>query len=123
MSITKQTAWPIFRSVALGQPEGEQALIRMNALEFEAYSGFKDDFELDLAKIGIEAQNEAATINEDNPDLVAELGVVPPNRWTADEYTKAVSMFKGSKFEQLHLSAMFRIPNTELLLELAKPQP
>lgn len=122
MSITKQSAWPIFKAVALGQPEGEQALIRMNATEFEAYSGLKEDFELELAKISIEANNEAATIQADNPELLAELELTPLNRWKAEEYTKAVSMFKGSKYEQLHLSAMFRFSNNELLLDLAAPQ-
>jgi len=122
MSITKQSAWPIFKAVALGQPEGEQALIRMNATEFEAYSGLKEDFELELAKIGVEAQNEAATIWEAHPNTKEVLETITPSRWTADNYWSLVSIFKGSKYEQLHLSALFRFSNNELLLDLAAPQ-
>jgi len=122
MSITKQSAWPIFKAVALGQPEGEQALIRMNAIEFEAYSGLKEDFELELAKIGIAAQNECAALWEAHPSTKEVLESMSPTRWTADHYWSLVSIFKGSKYEQLHLSAIFRFENTALLLDLAAPQ-
>jgi hypothetical protein len=120
MTLTKQSAWSIFKGTALGQPEAKQAIDSMHHGEFEAYDCWREDFEMAIAQIGVEAQNEAATIQEDNPELMVELQATPMNRWKAEEYTKAVSMFKGSKFEQLHLSAMFRVANNELLLDLAK---
>jgi len=121
MSITKQSAWTIFKGLALGQAEAKQAILRLTKGEVEAYECWVEDFNYEIAKIGVEANNEAATIKEDNPVLMAELESMSPSRWTADNYVALVSLFKGSKFEQLHLAAMFRFSNTELLLELAEP--
>lgn len=119
-SITKEQAWVIFEAKALGQREGEKALVRMTDEEMAAYEVFAEQFEMAVAQIGVAAQNEAATIQADNPELMVDLQAKSMDRWMAEDYSKAVSMFKGSKFEQLHLSAMFRIQNNELLLELAK---
>ena len=120
-TLTKQIAWTIFKGVAQGQKEAEKALARLTKGEFEAYDCWREDFEFEVAKVRIEAQNEAAGIRDDNPILMAELEPLHPSRWTAEDYTKLVSIFKGSKYEQLHLSAMFRVNNAELLLELAEP--
>lgn len=121
MTITPTQAWTIFRADKLGQPEGKSALANMTGPERQAYEVLADDFDLKLAQIGVEAQNEAATIAGDNPTLIAEVETTKPHNWTVDHYVGMVSMFKGSKFERLHLSAMFGIPNNELLLELVKP--
>jgi len=122
MSLTKQSAWTIFKGVSLGQPEAKAALDRLTKGEFEAYECLKEDFELELAKIGVEANNEAATIWEAHPNTKEVLETITPSRWTADNYWSLVSIFKGSKYEQLHLSALFRFNNNELLLDLAAPQ-
>lgn len=120
MSITKQSAWTIFKGLKLGQPEATTALNALTKDEFEAYQCLEEDFEMAVAKIGAEAQNEAAKIWEDHPSTLAALSAIKTNLWTAEEYTKLVSLFKGAKYEQLHLSAQFRITNNELLLDLAK---
>jgi len=122
MSITKQSAWTIFKGVSLRQAEAKQALDLLTKDEFEAYECLREDFEFEVAKVGVEAQNEAVTIREDNPVLMAELEPLHPSRWTADNYVALVSLFKGSKYELLHLSAMFRVNNAALLLDLAAPQ-
>jgi len=122
MSITKQTAWPIFKAVALGQPEGRGAIARMTKGEFEAYECLKEDFEFEIARVSVEAQNEAAGIWEAHPNTKEVLETITPSRWTADNYWSLVSIFKGSKYEQLHLSAMFRFTNNEVLLDHAAPQ-
>ena len=121
-SITKESAWTIFKSHALGQPEAEAALVRMTDEEMDAYECWVEDFQLKLAQIGAEAQNEAAAIWAEHPSTKEALYAIGPSRWTADNYWSLVSIFKGSKFEQLHLSAMFHFSNNELLLELAKPE-
>lgn len=123
MSITKQQSWFIFEAVSLGQQEGHAALAALIGEDNDSYLAHKEEFEMEIAKVGVEAQNEAAAINEDNPELIAELSSKPINRWLSEDYTKAASMFKGSKYEALHLSAMFRFSNNDLLLELVKPQP
>ena len=121
MSLTKQSAWSIFKGIVLNQSEAKQAILRLTKPEHDAYECWVEDFQMEVSKIGVEANNEAATIKEDNPALMAELDSLAPSRWTADNYVALVSLFKGSKFEQLHLSGMFRFSNNELLLELAEP--
>lgn len=121
-SITKESAWAIFEGIALGQRESAKALARLTKPEFEAYECWKEDFELALQTVGVEAQNEAVRVWNDNPVLKAKMETVSPTRWMAEDYINVVSVFKGTKYEQLHLSAMFRFENAKLLLELAKPQ-
>lgn len=122
MTITKPQAWDIFRLEKLEGPlQIGGPADHLTKQEFEQYESFAEEFDLELAQIGIEAQNEAATIWGDNPKLVAELSALKGYDWTAEHYTKLVSLFKGSKFEKLHLSAQFRVSNNELLLELVKP--
>lgn len=121
MSITKQAAWLIFRAEKLGHKEAEAALTNLSKEDFDAYEEFAEGFDMEIAKIGIEAQNEAATIAADNPELHAEINAIKPYNLTSDHYVKVVSLFKGTKFERLHLSAAFRVQNAELLLELVKP--
>lgn len=123
MSLTKESAWTIFKAKALGQPEGEAALARMTKPEREAYECLTEDFELAVQIVGVEAQNESVTVWNDNQELKAELEAKSPTRWTAEDYIKLVSIFKGTKYEQLHLSALFRFENAALLLELAVPRP
>lgn len=120
MSITKEKAWTIFRADKLGQIEGQQAVDAMNRDEFEAYESYAEEFDFEIAKIGVEAQNEAAAIIERNSEVIKLDGIKPYN-FTANHYWTLISQFKGSKFETLHLSAMFGVPNNELLLELVKP--
>ena len=120
MSLTKQKAWVIFRADKLGHEEAEQALGNMSKDAFDAYECYAEDFELEIAKIGVEAQNEAATLTAANSHY-EYLTVMKPWQLRAIDYVTLVNIFKGSKFEQLHLSAMFRVNNAELLLELVKP--
>lgn len=119
-TLTKEKAWVIFRADKLQQPEGEAALAHLSKDEFEAYEAFAEEFEMELAQIGVEAQNEAAAIMEANPDL-KYFETVKPSNWYAADYRALVLPFAGSKYERLHLSAMFRVQNAELLLELVKP--
>lgn len=122
MSITKEQAWGIFRAEKLEGPQQSGGPAdHLNKEDFEAYENFAEEFEMKLAQIAVEAQNEAATIAEDNPTIVAEVEALEPYDWTADHYVRVVSLFKGSKFEKVHLSAAFRVPNGPLLLELVKP--
>lgn len=119
-SITKEKAWDIFRADKLGHEEGQQALVNMTDLEMDDYQTYEQIFEMKLAQIGVEAQNEAAAIMEANPEL-QYLTTKPLYSWTVADYTNVVKPFEGSKYEKLHLSAMFRVQNNELLLELVKP--
>jgi len=119
-SLTKEKAWVIFRADKLQQIEGKAALDALTKEEFDAYECYAEDFDLELAKIGIEAQNEAAALTEVNI-VFEELQMKPQHTWVADDYARLVKQFEGSNFEQLHLSAMFRVPNGELLLDLVKP--
>lgn len=121
MTVSQADAWAIFRANKLGQPEGEAAQVTMTDDEMEVYLGHAAGFEMKLAQIAVEAQNEAATIAEDNPELVAEVEALEPYDWTADHYVRVVSLFKGTKYEKLHLSHTFRIANGELLLAMVKP--
>lgn len=121
-SITKESAWAIFKANALGQPEAEAAIERMTSDEVDAFDCWVEDFQLALHVVGVEAQNEAVKVWNDNPELKAEMETVSPSLWKAEDYIKLVSIFKGTKYEQLHLSGLFRFSNAELLLDLAKPQ-
>lgn len=120
-TLTKEKAWVIFRADKLQQIEGKAALDTMTGPEFRAYEAFAEEFDMDLAQIGVEAQNEGVTIWEAHPNTQEALSQIPQHSWTADNYWSLISIFKGSKFETLHLSAMFGVPNNELLLELVKP--
>jgi hypothetical protein len=121
IDLTKEKAWVIFRADKLGHIEGKAAVDALSKEEFDAYECYAEDFELELAKIGVEAQNEAAAIWEEYPTTKAVLESIKPYNWTTDEYGELLEVFRGSKFEKLHLSAMFRVNNAELLLELVKP--
>lgn len=120
MTINKVLAWTIFRADKLQQPEGKAAVDALSKSDFEAYEIFAEQFDMELAQIGVEAQNEAAAIMEKHPELHA-LELIRPSNWNAMDYRMLVTPFEGSKFERLHLSAMFRVANAELLLELVKP--
>jgi hypothetical protein len=120
MSLTKQSAWAIFEGEKLGKAEAVTALNALTKPEFEAYQCWAEDFELAVAKIGVEAQNEAARVWEGNPNLVAELQSKKPYLWTVEDYICLVGVFRGTLYEELHLSAQFRIANHQLLLDLAK---
>jgi hypothetical protein len=121
MGLTHQSAWLIFKSDKLGQPEGKSALAAMTGPEFQAYECLAEDFEFELAKIAVEANNEAAAIIASHPTTYEVLEAKKPWEWNAYHYRLAVTPFEGSKYEQLHLSAMFRIANNELLLDLIRP--
>lgn len=121
MSLTPHAAWLIFRADKLGQEEGKAALKNMTGPEFQAYECLVEDFEFQLAQIGVEAQNEAAALWDTRPATKNMLEYIKPYLWTAYHYEELVSVFKDSKYEQLHLSAFFRVQNAELLLDLVKP--
>lgn len=118
--MSKLNAWTIFRAEKLGHEEAEDALSNMTEDESEQYAERVKEFEMELAQIGIEAQNEAAALTEGNDDI-AYLQNVKPWDWKATDYVTVVEVFKESKFEKLHLSALFRINNSEILLDLVKP--
>lgn len=120
MTLTKEKAWVIFRADTLQQPEGKAALNAMTKAEFEAYECYAEEFDLEIAQIGMEAQNEAAALTEGSI-VLDMLQAKKQHSWTAADYINLISVFRDSKFETLHLSAMFRVPNNELLLELVKP--
>lgn len=121
MSLTPHAAWLIFKADKLGEEEGKAALKAMTGPEFQAYEALVEDIEFRIAQIGVEAQNEAAAIIEAHPNTREVIESLEPYNLTADHYWAIISPFKGSKFEELHLSAMFRVQNAELILELAKP--
>jgi hypothetical protein len=112
--MTKETAWVIFRADKLGQPEAKAAIDALTEDEWNSYQSHTEEFDYKLAQIGIEAQNEA------HPEMqIAESKSA--YLWVAEDYRKVVTVFEGSKYEKLHLSALFGIANNELLLELVKP--
>lgn len=118
-TLTKDKAWAIFHAQKLGQPEAATAIDTLTEDEWNSYQSHCEEFEMKLAQIGIEAQNEGAAIWE-----AAGTGYLQHKKaWalTAHDYTLLVTPFKGSKFETLHLSALFGVNNAELLLELVKP--
>lgn len=121
MTITKEKAWTIFRADKLGQIEGKASIDALTEAEWNSYQSWSEEFEMKLAQIGVEAQNEGVAIWEAHPNTQEALGLIPQHSWTADNYWSLISIFKGSKFETLHLSAIFRVANNELLLELVKP--
>jgi len=120
VSITKESAWVIFRADKLGHEEAAGALDAMTEDEWNAYQSYSEEFDFEIAKVGVEAQNEAAAIIENHAEL-KYLEAIKPHNWIAMDYRNLVTPFAGSKFEKLHLSAMFRVNNAELLLELVKP--
>ena len=121
MSVTQSQAWAIFQGEKLGQPESQTAQAQMTDEEMEQYTAFANEWEMKLAQIGVEAQNEGVAIWEAHPNTQEALGAIPQHQWTADNYWSLISIFKGSKFETLHLTAMFRVPNAELLLGMVQP--
>jgi len=121
VSITKESAWVIFRADKLGHEEAAPAMDNMSEDEWNSYQSHAEGFEMELVKIGIEANNEAAALQEDFAEYVGILQAKKPYNWTAEDYGMAVNIYHGSEFETLHLSAMFRVNNAELLLELVKP--
>jgi len=121
VSVTQAQAWAIFEGEKLGQPEAEAAQVQMTDEEMEEYTAFASEWEMKLAQIGVEAQNEGVTIWQAHPNTEEALGLIPQHDWTADHYWSLISIFKGSKFEKLHLSAIFRVPNAELLLGMVQP--
>lgn len=121
MALSPLEAWTIFRADKLQHIEGKAALDALEKEDFEAYETHAEKFEMDLAKLGIEAQNESAKVWGDNPAVLAELEASNAWDWTADTYIKAVSVFKGTRYEKLHLAAMFHVNPNELLLGLVKP--
>jgi len=122
MTMTQQQAWTIFHADKMGwREQADSALKNLTGPEQQAYQVHAEEFELALAKLGIEAQNEGAAIWADNPNTQFVLENTKPYDLTADQYCAIIQLFKGSKFERLHLSAMFRVQNAELLLELVKP--
>lgn len=120
-TLTKEKAWTIFRADKLGQPEGKAAIDALTEEEWNSYQSWTEEFDLKLAQIGVEAQNEGATIWEAHPNTQEALAGIPQHSFTADHYWSLISMFKGAKYETLHLSSLFAINNAELLLELVKP--
>ena len=122
MALTKLEAWTLFKADKLGQTEGRTAIEALTKEDFDAYEEFAEGCEFDLAKLGIDAQNEAAHLLEVHEATVSDLTAKGmPYEWVAEDYRKLVGIYEGSNHERLHLSAMFRFANNELLLELVKP--
>lgn len=119
-NLTKDKAWIIFRADKLGHAEAQGAFKAMTKAQFDAYECYAEEFDFEIAKVGVEAQNEAAGIMKANPYL-DYLNAKTACLWTAKDYISVVEVFDGSKYETLHLSGMFRVQNNELLLELVKP--
>jgi hypothetical protein len=121
MTLTKIAAWTMFRAQMLQQIEGANAINSLTKEELEQYEEFAAEFEMELAKVGIEAQNEAAGLHETCDYAVQTLEAKKPYEWVAEDYRMLVEIYEGSKYEKLHLAHIFRIQNNELLLDLVKP--
>jgi hypothetical protein len=121
MTLTKIAAWTMFRDQMLGQIEGQTAIDALNKDDFMVYECYAEEFEMELAKVGIEAQNEAAGLHETCDYAVQTLEAKKPYEWVAEDYRMLVEIYEGSKYEKLHLAHIFRIQNNELLLDLVKP--
>ena len=121
MTVSPGKAWAIFKTGKLDPSVAKDTIEALSKEDQEQYLEHAAGFEMKLAQIAVEAQNEAATIAEDNPELVAEVEAIEPYDLTADHYVRVVSLFKGTKYEKLHLSSAFRIANGELLLGMVQP--
>jgi hypothetical protein len=121
MTLTKIAAWTMFRAQMLQQIEGANAIASLSKEEFEQYEEYVTEFEMELAKLGVEAQNELAHLHETCEFAVRTLQAKKPYEWVAEDYRMLVEIYEGSKYEKLHLAHIFRIQNNELLLDLVKP--
>ena len=120
MAMSKLNAWTIFKAVSQGKIEGQQAekaLLGEEAVEYEAH---KADLEFELGQAIVDITNESAELLKDSP-VAQRLETTPAHLYTAADYRDLVSIFEGGKYELLHLSAFFRINNSELLFDLVKP--
>lgn len=121
MAITALKAWTIFKASSLGQEEGTNAINRLmmdgDTAEYEAHVA---DFDLALTQTVIKVQNEGAALLNGHP-IQDRLATLPAHDYTAADYRDLVTVFEGSEYEKLHLSAFFRIQNVELLFDLIKP--
>ena len=120
MPMSPLRAWTIFSSAQQGQEQGINAIAALMLTEWVEYQTHAEQFDLDLAEKVLEVQNEGAALLTNSP-VALMLETKPAHRYTAADYKELVGIFEGSKYELLHLSAFFRIQNTDLLLELVKP--
>jgi len=120
MPMSKLHAWTIFKSVTAGQEEGLNAVTALAGDEVTEYQDHVNDINLELAQAVVEVQNEGAALLNDNP-VAKYLEHIPAHQYTAGDYRDLVTIFEGSKHEKLHLTAFFRIQNTELLFDLVRP--
>lgn len=120
MAMSKLNAWTIFKAVSQGKIEGQQAekaLLGDEAVEYEAH---KADLEFELQQAILTINNECAELLKNSP-VAQRLETTSAAEYTAADYRDLVSIFEGGKYEKLHLSAFFRINNSDLLFELVKP--
>jgi hypothetical protein len=118
--MSKLAAWTIFKGVTKGEIEAfnaAEALTYDEAIEYQAHV---EQLNLELAEAIIEVQNEGASLLNDHP-VAQRLEITPAHHYTAEDYRELVTVFEGSKHEKLHLTAFFRVQNTELMFELVKP--
>ena len=120
MPMSKLHAWTIFKGVTKGELEAINAVTALVGDEVDEYQEHVDQLNLDLAEKVIEVQNEGAALINDSP-ITNRLNMIPAHQYTAADYRDLVTVFEGSKHEKLHLTAFFRIQNTELLFDLVKP--
>lgn len=120
MPMSKLHAWTILKSASLGQEEGKAAVAALVGDEATEYQAHVGDLELDIANAITEISNESAELLK-NSEVAQRLEFTPANEYTAHDYRQLVTIFEGSKFEKLHLSAFFRINNASLLFDAVKP--
>lgn len=120
MAMSKLNAWTIFKAVSQGKIEGQQAEKALLGEELTEYEAHKADLEFELGQAIVSINNEAAELLGNSP-VAQRLETTPAHEYTAADYRDLVSIFEGGKYEKLHLSAFFRVNNSELLFELVKP--
>lgn len=120
MPMSKLHAWTIFKSATLQKEEGLNAIAALMDEDAEAYWAHGADLDLELSQAIIEVQNEGADLLNGH-SVQHRLESVPAYAYTAADYRDLVTVFEGSLYEKLHLSAFFRINNSELLFDLVKP--
>lgn len=120
MPMSKLAAWTIFKGVCKGELEALNAVTALVGDEVDEYQAHVDQLQLELAEATVEVQNEGASLLNNHP-VSQRLELTPAHEYTAADYRSLVTIFEGSKYEKLHLSAFFRVQNTDLMFDLVKP--
>lgn len=120
MPVSKLAAWTMYKAASLRQEEGTNAIEALMGDDVTEYQAHAADLDFEMSQIVVEAQNEGALLLNDHP-VPKRLEFTPAHSYTAADYRDLVTIFEGSEYEKLHLSAFFRIHNVELLFDLVKP--